>query len=86
MRGPRPSMGRVNRGYDSNGPRSFGYGRSGTLNEGQNYYNSYINMVAKIFFNFNSVQKIFEPNTLSQTCKYFSPQSHKDAARHGIIG
>ncbi len=43
MRGPRPSMGRVNRGYDSNGPGSFGYGRSGTLNEGQNHYNSYTN-------------------------------------------
>ncbi len=38
MRGPRPSMGRVNRGYDSNGPGSFGYGRSGTVNEGQNYH------------------------------------------------
>ncbi len=40
MRGTRPSMGRVNRSYDSNGPGSFGYGRSGTLNEGQNYHNS----------------------------------------------
>ncbi len=36
MRGPHPSMGRVNGCYDSNGPGSFGYGRSGTLNEDQN--------------------------------------------------
>ncbi len=43
MRGPRPSVGRVNRDHGSGGPRAFGYGRSGTLNEGQNYHNSYIN-------------------------------------------
>ncbi len=43
MRGPHPSVGRVNRYYDSNGPGSFGYGRSGALNEGQNYHNSYNN-------------------------------------------
>ncbi len=42
MRGPRPSVGRVNRDYDSDGPGAFRYGRSGTLNEGQNYHNSYI--------------------------------------------
>ncbi len=41
MRGPRPSVGRVNRDYDSDGPGAFRYGRSGTLNEGQNYHNSY---------------------------------------------
>ncbi len=42
MKCPRPSMGRVNRYYDSNGPGSFGYGRSGTHNEGQNHRNSNI--------------------------------------------
>ncbi len=34
-------MGGVNRDYDNNGPGSFGYSRSGTLNEGQNHHNSY---------------------------------------------
>ncbi len=43
MRGPRPSVGRVNRDHGSGGPGAFGYGRSGTLNEGQNYHNSYTN-------------------------------------------
>ncbi len=43
MRGPRPSVGRVNRDHGSGEPGAFGYGRSGTLNEGQNYYNSYNN-------------------------------------------
>ncbi len=42
MRGPRPSVGRVNRYHGSDGPGAFGYGRSGTLNEGQNHHNSYI--------------------------------------------
>ncbi len=42
MRSLHPSMGRVNGYYDSDGPGSFGYGRSGTLNEGQNDHNSYI--------------------------------------------
>ncbi len=41
MRGPRPSVGRVNRDYDSDGPGAVRYGRSGT--EGHNYYNSYTN-------------------------------------------
>ncbi len=41
MRGPRPSVGRVNRDHGSGGPGAFGYGRSGTLNEGQNHHNSY---------------------------------------------
>ncbi len=41
MRGPRPPVGRVNRDHGSGGPGAFGYGRSGTLNEGQNYRNSY---------------------------------------------
>ncbi len=43
MRGPRPQMGRVNGNYGSGGPGAFGYGRSGTLYEGQNYRNSYSN-------------------------------------------
>ncbi len=43
MRGPRPSVGRVNRDHGSGGPGAFGYARSGTLNEGQNYHNSYSN-------------------------------------------
>ncbi len=42
MRGPRPPMGRVNGNYGSGGPGAFGYGRSGTLYEGQNYRNSYM--------------------------------------------
>ncbi len=42
MRGPRPSVGWVNRDHGSGGPGAFGYGRSGTLNKGQNYYNSYM--------------------------------------------
>ncbi len=41
IRGPRPSVGRVNRDYGSGGPGAFRYGLSGTLNEGQNYHNSY---------------------------------------------
>ncbi len=41
MRSPRPPMGRVNRDHGSGGPGAFGYGRSGTLYEGQNYRNSY---------------------------------------------
>ncbi len=41
MRGPRPSVGRANRDYGSDGPGAFRYGRSGTLNDGQNYHNSY---------------------------------------------
>ncbi len=41
MRGPRPPMGRVNRDHGSGGPGAFGYSRSGTLYEGQNYRNSY---------------------------------------------
>ncbi len=41
MRGPRPPMGRVNRDHGSGRPGAFGYGRSGTLYEGQSYHNSY---------------------------------------------
>ncbi len=41
MGGPRPSVGRVNRDYGSDGPGAFRYSRSGTLDEGQNYHNSY---------------------------------------------
>ncbi len=44
MRGPRPPMGRVNRDHGSGGPGAFGYGRSGTLYEGQSHHNSYNNL------------------------------------------
>ncbi len=40
MRGPHPQMGRVNGNYGGGGPGAFGYGRSGTHYEGQNYCNS----------------------------------------------
>ncbi len=45
MRGPRPPMGRVNGDHGSGGPGAFGYGRSGTLYEGQNYRNSYKELI-----------------------------------------
>ncbi len=48
MRGPRPSVGRVNGDHGSGGPGAFGYGRSGTLYEGQNYRNSYTNLKSSL--------------------------------------
>ncbi len=41
MRGPRPSMGRVNRDYVSDGPGAFRYGHSGAPTGGQSHQNSY---------------------------------------------
>ncbi len=60
MGGPRPSVGRANRDYGSDGPGAFRYGRSGTLNEGQNYHNSY-NTEIQLYFHIHSHIHRFTP-------------------------